>query len=187
MIQRFFFLPTAISGLWIAQRKPHNDARGSFTRLFCADEFSEIGLYKPIIQINHSLTKNAGTIRGLHYQHPPHAETKVVVCITGEIFDVAVDIRHGSKTFLQWHGEILSAVNQKSMVIPEGFAHGFQTLSDDCELIYLHTGKYKPEAEGGLNALDPRIGVIWPLSLHSLSDRDATYPLIDELFSGISV
>ena len=185
MNKRFSFLPTPISGLWIAQRMALNDARGSFARLFCADEFSEIGLNKPIIQINHSLNRKSGTVRGLHFQHPPHTETRIVVCVNGEVFDVAVDIRTGSETFLCWHGEKLSPENQKSMVIPEGFAHGFQTLTDDCELIYLHTGRYTPEAEEGLNILDPRIGIAWPLTPHSMSYRDAHHPLLDESFSGV--
>jgi len=187
MNKRFSFIPTKFSGLWIAQRVTLDDERGSFTRLFCNDEFSKIGLKKPIVQINHSITNKSGTLRGLHYQHPPHTEAKVVTCIKGEIYDVAVDLRHGSETFLRWHGEVLSSQNQKSMVIPEGFAHGFQTLMDECELIYLHTVKYIPEADDGLNAFDPRIAINWPLSLQSMSNRDAQYPYIDEYYSGITV
>ena len=185
MIKRFSFSSTPISGLWIAERNALKDSRGSFSRLFCADEFSILGLNKSIIQINHSINKKKGTVRGLHYQYPPHSETKIVMCMKGEIFDVAVDLRYGSETFLIWHGEILSAVNQKSMIIPEGFAHGFQTLADDCELIYLHTGRYIPESEGGLHVLDPRIRITWPLPIDSMSDRDMHHPFLNLGFSGI--
>ena len=97
------------------------------------------------------MTASRGTVRGMHFQHPPHAETKFVSCLRGEVFDVAVDLRNGSPTFLHWHAEILSADNHRTLVIPEGFAHGFQTLSDDCEMLYFHTAAYNPEAEGGLN------------------------------------
>lgn len=185
MDKRFSFIHTPISGLWIAQRVSLNDERGSFARLFCADEFSDIGLNQPIVQINHSINKKSGTVRGLHFQHQPYMETKIVVCIKGEVFDVAVDIRNGSETFLGWHGEILSSQNQRGMVIPEGFAHGFQTLADDTELIYLHTGRYVPEAEDGLHVRDPQIAIAWPMPFHSMSDRDAHYPFLNESFSGI--
>lgn len=185
MDKRFSFLPTPISGLWIAESVSLIDERGSFARLFCMDEFSEIGLNQPIVQINHSFNKKAGTVRGLHFQHRPHTESKIVVCMKGEVFDVAVDIRNGSETFLGWHSEILSAKNQRSMAIPDGFAHGFQTLADDTELLYLHTGRYVPEAEDGLHVLDPQIAIAWPMPFHSMSDRDAHHPFVNESFSGI--
>lgn len=162
------------------------DERGSFARLFCADEFSEI-LNKPIIQINHSVNKEKGTTRGLHYQNPPCAETKIVTCMKGEIFDVAVDIREGSETFLHWYGELLSEENSKSMFIPEGFAHGFQTLRDDCELLYLHTGRYRSDYEGGLNVLDPGLNIRWPLPISCTSDRDRQHPYTNADFLGVQV
>jgi dTDP-4-dehydrorhamnose 3,5-epimerase len=145
------------------------------------------GITKSIAQINHTITRKKGAVRGLHFQHPPHAETKVVSCLRGEIFDVAVDLRSGSPTFLQWHGEILSAGNRKSMLIPEGYAHGFQALTEDCELIYLHTAAYHPEAEGALNVADPRLNIAWPLPFVDLSDRDRSHPLIDKIFHGIDL
>ena len=145
----------------------------------------EAGVSKPIAQINHTLTRKIGAVRGLHFQQPPHAEIKLVSCLRGEIFDVAVDIRKGSPTFLQWYGEIISAANRKSMLIPEGYAHGFQTLTDDCELIYLHTAAFHPEAEGALNVADPRLNITWPLQIDDLSERDRTCPFINQSFQGV--
>jgi dTDP-4-dehydrorhamnose 3,5-epimerase len=121
----------------------------------------------------------------MHFQHPPHAETKLVSCLRGEVFDVAVDLRHNSPTFLRWHAERLSADNHKTLVIPEGFAHGFQTLTDDCEMLYFHTAAYQPGAEGGLNAQDPRLAIEWPLPVVGLSPRDAVYQFLGEDFSGV--
>ena len=142
---------------------------------------------KGIVQINHTLTVMRGTVRGLHFQYPPHAEIKIVSCLRGEVFDVAVDLRQGSPTFLQWHGEILSASNHRTLLIPEGFAHGFQTLSDDCELLYFHTAAYQPSAEGGLNAQDPKLNIFWPETVVELSSRDAGQPLVNEEFVGVVI
>lgn len=182
---RFDFIATPLNGLKLVQRKAIEDHRGFISRFYCIDEFAEIGIQKPIAQINHTLTRKKGTVRGLHFQHPPYAETKVVSCLRGEIFDVAVDIRSGSPTFLQWHGEILSAENRRSMLIPEGFAHGFQALTQDCELIYLHTAAYQPEAEGALNAADTRLSITWPLLIDDLSERDRNHPFISQEYQGI--
>ena len=182
---RFDFLSPPISGLAVIQRKPIEDGRGFFCRFYCAEEFREAGLRKPIVQINHTFTRKKGTVRGLHFQYPPHAEAKIVNCLKGEIFDVAVDIRQGSPTFLCWHAEILSAANQKSLLIPEGFAHGFQTLTEDCELIYLHTAAYTAGAEGGLNVRDPRLAITWPLDIAELSNRDQSYSCVGDEFEGI--
>lgn len=176
---------TALAGLKVLQRNPIGDARGYFCRLFCADELRPAGLHKAVAQINQTRTARAGTVRGLHFQRPPHAESKVVSCLRGEIFDVAVDLRRESPSFLQWHGELLSAGNFRSLLIPEGFAHGFQALTDDCELIYLHSEPYHPESEGALNAADPRLGISWPLGLVEMSERDRLHPCIDANFRGI--
>lgn len=184
MTPRFSFFPSTLDGLIIVERRPIRDERGSFARLFCADEFFEIN-NKPIIQINHSINKETGTTRGLHYQKSPYSESKLVTCIKGEIFDVAVDIRKGSKTFLHWHGELLSADNSKSLFIPEGFAHGFQTLNNDCELIYLHTGSYRSDSEAGLNVLDPRLNIKWPLPISCISERDRQHADIKTDFLGV--
>ena len=133
MSTRFDILNTSIAGLHLVQRKPIGDSRGYLERLFCAEELYNLIPGKNIKQVNHTLTKNVGTVRGMHFQRPPYAETKLVSCLRGEVFDVAVDLRHDSPTFLHWYGERLSAENHKTLVIPEGFAHGFQTLTDDCE------------------------------------------------------
>ncbi len=187
MSSRFDFLPTPLTALTVIRRRPYEDARGSFARLFCAEEFREIGLSKPIAQINHSVTCQKGAVRGMHFQYAPHAETKIVSCLKGKIFDVAVDLRPDSPTFLHWHGEVLSAVNRQALCIPEGFAHGFQTLEEDSELLYFHTDFYAPTAEGALNVADPRLGIAWPLPITELSERDRTHPFIGPEFAGVSL
>jgi dTDP-4-dehydrorhamnose 3,5-epimerase len=179
------FIPTPLTGLKLVQRKAIEDHRGFLSRLYCADEFRLAGINKPIAQINNTLTRKKGAVRGLHFQQSPHAENKMVSCLRGEIWDVAVDLRRDSPTFLQWHGEILSAANRKSMLIPEGYAHGFQALIDDCELIYLHTAAYHPEAEGALNVTDPRLNITWPLPINDLSERDRKHPFISQDFQGV--
>jgi dTDP-4-dehydrorhamnose 3,5-epimerase len=184
-MSQFDFIPTSLPGLILVQRKVTEDHRGFLSRFYCADEFHEVGLDKPVAQINHTLTRNKGAVRGLHFQYPPHAETKLVSCLQGEILDVAVDLRSDSPTFLHWHSVILSARNRKSLLIPERFAHGFQTLSEDCELIYLHTAAYQPEAEGALNVSDPKLGIAWPLAITEISERDRNHKLIEQDFQGI--
>lgn len=187
MSSRFDFLPTPLAGLMVIHRQLHEDARGLFVRLFCAEEFREIGLSRPIAQINHSVTRQKGAVRGLHFQYAPHAETKIVSCLKGKVFDVAVDLRRGSPTFLRWHGEVLSANNRQALHIPEGFAHGFQTLEEDSELLYLHTDYYDPTAEGALNVNDPRLDIAWPLPIAELSERDRGHPFISEEFVGVGL
>jgi dTDP-4-dehydrorhamnose 3,5-epimerase len=165
----------------------HEDARGEFFRAFCADELGHVLAGKTIKQINVSLTRNRGTVRGLHYQRPPFTETKIIRCLKGSVFDVAVDLRAGSPTLLQYHAEILSAEKHNMLVIPDGFAHGFQALTDHCEMLYLHTTAYHPEAEGGLHPLDPRLAIPWPLPVQGLSARDANHPLLAPDFAGIAL
>jgi len=171
----------------LAQRTPIEDNRGFFSRFFCAGEFRDAGFTKNVAQINHSFTQNKGTVRGLHFQYPPHTEVRVVSCLRGEVFDVAIDIRKNSPTFLKWHSEILSAANQKSLLVPEGFAHGFQTLSEDCELIYIHSVDFCFEASGALNCIDPKVGIIWPLPITNISDRDVHHSLIADDFEGVII
>jgi dTDP-4-dehydrorhamnose 3,5-epimerase len=182
---RFEFIQTPLAGLQVVQRLVLSDARGFLSRFYCAEEFRAAGIIKPIVQMNHTLTTQQGAVRGLHFQHPPFAESKFVSCLHGTIWDVAVDLRHNSPTFLHWHGEILSADNKKSLLIPEGFAHGFQTLTPDCELLYLHTESYHPEAEGGLSVQDPRLNIVWQLPIIDLSPRDQNHPFISLDFQGI--
>jgi dTDP-4-dehydrorhamnose 3,5-epimerase len=185
MSERFDVLPTSLVGLHILRSKLLADKRGYLERLFCMDELRPFIDGKHIEQINRTLTLHRGAVRGLHFQHPPHAEIKFVNCLRGEVFDVAVDLRRGSPTFLQWHAEILSADNHKTMKIPEGFAHGFQTLSDNCEMLYFHTTAYLQAAEGGLRADDPRLSIRWPLPVAGVSPRDAAHPLLKDSFAGV--
>ena len=185
MSGRFDILATPIAGLHVLQRKPIGDSRGYLERLFCMDELQALLPGRRIEQVNHTLTRSRGTVRGLHFQHPPHAETKFVSCLRGEVFDVAVDLRRDSPSFLRWHGEVLSADNHRTLMIPEGFAHGFQTLADDCEMLYFHTAAYDPAAEGGLHPADPRLAIEWPMPVAGLSSRDAGHPLLNDAFSGI--
>jgi dTDP-4-dehydrorhamnose 3,5-epimerase len=184
---RFNFFPTPLPGLTLVHRKPIEDNRGFFSRFFCAEDFGRVGLTKPIAQINHSMTHAKGAVRGLHFQYPPFAEDKIVTCMRGSVFDVAVDLRNDSPTFLQWHGEILSAENQRSLLIPQGFAHGFQTLTTDCELLYLHSMPYAPDCEGALHALDPQLKILWPLPITELSERDRAHPMIGAEFTGVTL
>jgi dTDP-4-dehydrorhamnose 3,5-epimerase len=184
---RFKIEQTSIKKLFVIARNPIGDSRGSLARLFCADELAAAGWHKPIAQINQTLTQKQGTIRGLHFQNAPYAEMKLVTCLRGAIWDVAVDLCAGSSTFLQWHAEELSAANHRALLIPEGFAHGFQTLCDDCELLYLHSRAYTPDAEAGLNLKDPMLTIPWPLAITELSARDAQHPMLDHHFKGVTL
>jgi dTDP-4-dehydrorhamnose 3,5-epimerase len=169
--------PTPIPDLFVIERKRLQDERGFFSRLFCAEELS--GLFcGRAAQASHSMTRQSGVIRGMHFQRAPHAETKVVTCIAGAVFDVAVDMRPDSPTYLRWHGQILSAENGFAMVAPRGFAHGFQTLAEECQLIYFTDEPYTPASEGGLHALDPRLAIDWPLPVTLMSERDRAFPMI---------
>ena len=186
MNTRFDIMDTPLSGLRILQRKPIGDSRGYLERLFCSEELQGLAPGKPIAQINHTLTSSSGTVRGMHFQRTPYAETKFVSCLRGEVFDVVVDLRQSSPTFLHWHAEVLSVDNHKTLVIPEGFAHGFQTLTDNCEMLYFHTATYHTEAEGGLNPHDPQLAIAWPMQVVGLSQRDATHPFLGNDFTGVS-
>jgi dTDP-4-dehydrorhamnose 3,5-epimerase len=187
-MSRFDFIQTPLSDLMLVQRKTAEDHRGFLSRFYCMEAFSEAGIKKSIVQINQTLTRKKGAVRGLHFQHPPHAELKLVSCLKGEVLDVAVDIRRTSPTFLQWHGEILSAENHKSLLIPEGYAHGFQALTEDCELVYLHTSAYHSDSEGALNVTDPALSIDWPLPVIDLSKRDQNHPFVTNInFKGITL
>lgn len=184
---RFSVTNTPIDGLTLIQRHPIGDERGYLERLFCHEELASLIEERTIKQINHTFTAKPGSLRGLHFQHPPHAEMKLITCLHGEVYDVAVDLRHGSPTLLHWHAEYLSADNHRTLCIPEGFAHGFQTLTADCELLYLHTTDYLPQAEDGINALDPRLDIHWPLPVIDRSARDQAQPFLDDEYSGIDL
>lgn len=187
MSDRFDVGQTPLPGVFLLVRKPHVDERGWIERMYDGTELGELIGSKPIIQVNRSFTGSQGTVRGLHYQVPPSAEAKIVSCLSGSIFDVAVDVRRNSPTFLAWHGAVLSADNRSSLVIPEGFAHGYQTLVDGCELLYVHTAAYEPAAERGIHPLDPRVAVAWPLTVANLSARDGAHPALNPGFAGIEV
>lgn len=182
----FDVTPTPLAGLMLVTRHRRDDSRGFFSRLFCAQEMAGLGWRLPIAQINHSLTRQKGSVRGMHFQFPPYAEDKYVSCLRGEVFDVAVDLRQGSPSFMRWHGERLSAKNGRSMLIPQGFAHGFQSLDPDCELIYLHSQPYAAHAEGGLHPNDPHLAISWPLPVIDLSARDAGHPMVGSDFAGLA-
>lgn len=186
-MSRFEFIPTPISGLKIVKRIALGDSRGFFSRFYCAESFRSDGSPLDISQINHTLTSGIGVVRGMHFQLPPHDEVKFVSCLQGEIFDVAIDLRRDSPTFLRWFSTLLSAENQTSLLIPTGCAHGFQTLTKNCEIIYLHSAAYEPSAEGAINALDPRIAINWPLPIKEMSQRDTHHPMIDLNYPGISL
>lgn len=171
-------------GLKLVKRASISDKRGSLQRLYCHDIFIKNGIVEAIAQINYTTTSAIGAIRGMHFQYHPYAETKVISCLKGEIFDVAVDLRPESSTFLQWHGEILSPALNNSLVIPKGFAHGYQALSNDCELLYFHTEAFNQQAEGGISPFDTRLGIVWPLPITEMSERDRNHPPIMKDFKG---
>jgi len=174
-MSRFTVAELSLPGLRRVQRQRLGDSRGFLARLFCADELATAGWRGPVAQINHTCTELRGTVRGMHYQRAPHAETKLVSCIRGEVFDVAVDLRPESPSYLRWHGEVLSAENGCALLIPQGFAHGFQALSDGAELIYCHSAAYVAAAEAGLHVLDPQLAISWPLPVGGLSPRDQSH------------
>lgn len=179
------FTPTQLKGVFIIDLQPVGDSRGWFSRTYCKNEFAAIGHDKEWVQLNHSFTSKKGTVRGMHYQLPPFSEIKMVRCIAGAVLDVVIDLRKDSPTFLQWTGVELSTENKKMIYIPEGFAHGFQCLTDNCELLYHHSAFYTPGAEGGIRYNDPLVGINWPLELTEISDRDKVHPFLDKNFKGI--
>lgn len=179
------FTPTPLAGSFVIEPTVFTDDRGWFARFYCKNDFKEIGHETEWVQLNHSVSYKKGAIRGMHYQVQPYRETKMVKCIAGAVYDVIIDLRRDSKTFMEWFGEELSAKNRKMLFIPEGFAHGFQCLEDNCELIYHHTEFYTPGAEGGIRYDDPGVGIKWPIPLTVLSERDKSHPYLDENFKGI--
>ena len=179
--------PLFIDGSAVVDASPFVDQRGVFSRLFCQRELMPLIGSRNIVNVNFSKTAKAGSVRGLHYQVPPMMEMKLVRCIRGSVFDVIVDLRKGSPTFLQWHGEILSAENLKMIVVPEGVAHGFQSLENDAEMLYLHTEFYSMEHDAGVRYSDPLIRVEWPEIVTDVSEKDLKHPLLTSEFEGICV
>ena len=175
----------AIAGVYEAQAEPFQDRRGQFSRWFCHRELAQAQGKRRITQINHSVTRRVGTIRGLHFQHHPHTEAKWVRCLKGRVFDVAVDLRKGSATFLHWYATELAPQHRNVIFIPEGCAHGFQVLEPDSELLYLHTGFYEPSSEAGVRFDEPRLNINWPLVVGDVSERDLKFPLLETSFEGL--
>lgn len=170
----------SLPGLFLLEREPRHDERGFFARTWCADECLAHGLQAPgWIQCSISHNRQAGTVRGLHYQAAPHGETKLVRCSRGAIWDVVVDVRESSPTRFQWLAVELNECNGSQLLIPDGFAHGFQTLSDSAEVNYCISTRYVAESARGLRWNDPRIGIAWPSPPTAISDRDAAFPLIE--------
>jgi dTDP-4-dehydrorhamnose 3,5-epimerase len=181
------FVETPLKGAYIIELESFRDDRGFFARTFCKREFKEIGHIKEFVQFNHSMTIQKGTIRGIHFQVPPSSEIKLIRCIRGKVYDVIIDIRKHSATFLQYFGVILSEENLKTIYVPEGFAHGFQTLENNSQMIYHHTEYYTPQNERGLNYKDQLFKIDWPLVPINVSEKDQKYPLIDNNFKGIEL
>ena len=174
------FTPTPLSGAYIVDLEPRGDDRGFFARAFCRREFEAHGLNPAIAQTNISFNRRKGTLRGLHFQHPPAAESKLVRCSRGAIVDVAVDLRPESATYLQHVAVELTAENRRALYVPERFAHGYQVLEDDTETTYYVGEFYTPELEHGLRFDDPRLGIQWPLPPTDMSTKDAAWPLLAE-------
>jgi dTDP-4-dehydrorhamnose 3,5-epimerase len=173
-------LETSINGVMIVDHDRHGDERGFFARTFCAREFEAAGLRSTVAQANLAFNRQAGTLRGLHFQRPPAAEAKLVRCTRGRVFDVAVDIRPDSPSYLAHVGVVLDPEARRALYVPEGCAHGYLTLADDTEVSYLVSEFYTPEAEGGLRWDDPRLAIDWPAPVHVVSAKDAGWPLLAE-------
>ena len=181
------FTPTPLPGAYTITLTPLQDERGLFARTFCKQEFEAIGHQAEFVQFNHSINLKKGTLRGMHFQKPPHTETKLIRCVAGAVFDVIVDLRAESPTFLKWFGAELSAENMMMMYVPDRFAHGFLTLTDCAELLYHHTGFYTPAAEGGIRFDDPALHIQWPEKPLIISLKDQHYPLLDNVFTGLTL
>ena len=171
------FEQTRLQGAFLVDLERREDERGFFARTWCADEFADHGLVNRVVQANVSWNAKQGTLRGMHFQHPPHAETKLVRCTRGGIYDVIVDLRPDSETYKQWLGVELNAENRRALFVPEGFAHGYQTLVPDSEITYQVSAAYAPQAEGGVRWDDPAFGIEWPDAGNALlSDKDRSWP-----------
>jgi dTDP-4-dehydrorhamnose 3,5-epimerase len=170
------FIATELSGVYLIEPELHADDRGSFARTFCEEEFGDAGIEFCVVQANTSFNKLAGTLRGMHYQLPPHAEAKVVRCTRGALHDVVIDLRSESPTFCRWIAAELNAENNTEMLVPQGCAHGFQTLADNTEVSYLMSERYVPESASGVRYDDPAFGVEWPLAISFVADRDRSWP-----------
>ena len=181
------FFETELKGAFIIELEPRRDERGLFVRTFCKREFAGINHTKEFVQFNQSVSLQKGTLRGLHFQVPPSAEIKLIRCVRGQVFDVIIDLRKDSPTFLEHIEVILSEEKMNMIYVPGGFAHGFQTLEDNCHMIYYHTEYYTPENERGLNFNDPALNILWPLEPVNVSEKDQIHPFIDHNFNGVII
>lgn len=180
------FHATPMTGLTLIETTRVEDERGQFSRVFCEAECAAIRAGLHWTQINISRTYHKGSVRGMHFQYPPATEVKLIRCLRGRVFDVVVDLRVDSPTFLRWHGVELEEDGATQLFIPKGFAHGFQALTDNAQLLYLHTAAWDREKEGGLRHDDPDIAIAWPLSVTRISAKDRQWPLVqDSKFAGI--
>jgi dTDP-4-dehydrorhamnose 3,5-epimerase len=170
------FRPTRFEDAWLITPEPKRDERGFFARTFCVREFAAHGLETCFVQHSTSYSARKGTLRGMHFQRPPHAEVKVVSCLQGAIWDVIVDLRANSPHFGEWEGFTLTSENRWQLYIPRGFAHGFQTLTDDTEVGYLISEFHAPEAAAGLRYDDPALAIRWPLPVSVIAEKDRTWP-----------
>ncbi len=170
------FTRLKLPGAVLIELDPKKDERGFFARTFCTEEFAAAGLSPKVLQCSVSFNKYKGTLRGMHYQKAPFEEAKLVRCTAGAIFDVIIDLRPGSPTFKQYYSVVLSAENRTSLYVPEGLAHGFQTLRDDTEVFYQMSQRYSPESAAGVRWDDPAFGIEWPADERIITDRDRTYP-----------
>jgi len=167
---------TDLSGAFVVDLEPREDERGFFARAWCVDEFEEHGLETTVVQCNVSFNRHRGTVRGMHFQLPPHDEVKIIRCTRGAIYDVLVDLRPDSPTYREWIGVELTAENRRALYAPKGTAHGYQTLADETETFYQVSAAYAPGAEGGVRWDDPSFGVAWPLPVATISEKDASWP-----------
>lgn len=186
-MKKFIIHKTPLCDLRVIEHKIYEDQRGLLSKLFCHNALNVILKGKVIKQINKTLTRKKGTVRGLHFQYPPFSETKIINCLKGKVWDVAVDLRLGSPTYLNYHAEILTEDDNKSYIIPEGFAHGFQTLTSNCEMLYFHTADYRKEFEEVINVIDPMIAINWPQPIMEQSDRDRNSKMLTSNFKGINL
>ena len=173
------FKSTTLKDAMLVELERRGDARGFFARTFCADEFEKAGLPTEYVQQNTSFSANKGTLRGMHFQNSPHAEDKLIRCIRGGIVDIIIDLRPDSPSYCKWEAFELNEDNKHQLLVPKGFAHGFQTLTDNVEVTYLVTHRYTPSAEGGVRWDDPAFGITWPLDVTEISPKDAAWPAFE--------
>lgn len=173
------FVTTNLPGVCVIEPEPATDERGFFARVWCKEELRENGVCSTIAQSSVSHNNSKGTVRGIHFQRSPYEEAKIVRCERGALFDVAVDLRPHSATYLQWFGVELSAEKMNALYVPEGFGHGFQTLCDDTRILYHISKEYTPNSGAGLRYDDPKIGITWPLEVTVVSEKDQNWSLLD--------